>query len=328
MRDAECVTFGGGGGSGPADDGLDRAAHLRTDPAQLSALADAADARHLPLWRGKPLLDMEAGSLAFLPPRHPTLAEAAEAPVFLGLSGSQAHFASDISAWEPGEVDMAAVGGFSDHSAQSHPAAPGMAFRDLRGVMTTLAPGEASLAATARALLGWHATHRFCARCGAPSQPGQGGWVRDCPACGARHFPRTDPVAIMLVVRGNHVLLGRSPGWPEGMYSLLAGFIEPGETLETAVRREVAEEAGVQVGAVRYLTSQPWPFPASLMLGCHAEALSDEIVRDAEELEDARWVSREELAQAFRGANPLIRPGRPGAVAQFLLRHWLEDTLG
>lgn len=326
MRDAECVTFGGGGAAGHGPAAADRAAHLRGDPARLAALAEAPGGRHLPVWRGKPLVAEGAG-LAFLPAGHPALAEAREAPVFLGLSGGRAHFARDISAWEPDEVDMGAIGGFADRSAQVHPSAPGAAFRDLRGIMTGLSPEEASLAATARAVLNWHATHRFCARCGAPSAPGQGGWVRDCPACGARHFPRTDPVAIMLVLRGDSVLLGRSPGWPEGMYSLLAGFIEPGETLEAAVRREVAEEAGLRVGEVRYLTSQPWPFPASLMLGCMAEALSEEITRDPEELEDARWVSRQELAAAFRGAHPLIRPARPGAVAHFLLRHWLADTL-
>ena len=154
------------------------------------------------------------------------------------------------------------------------------------------------------------------------------GWQRDCPACGAHHFPRTDPVVIMLITHGNSVLLGRSPGWPEGMYSCLAGFVEPGETIEAAVRREVFEESGVRVGAVNYVASQPWPFPASLMFGCQGIALGTELNIDRDEIEDARWVPREELADAFAGQHPDILPARKGAIARFLLEHWLADRLG
>ena len=167
----------------------------------------------------------------------------------------------------------------------------------------------------------------FCAKCGAPSEVSQGGWQRGCPACKAQHFPRTDPVVIMLITRGNSVLMGRSPGWPQGMYSLLAGFVEPGETIEAAVRREVVEESGIKVGAVSYLASQPWPFPASLMFGCMGEAESDEITVDPDELEDARWVTREEMMQVFAGEHPEIKPARKGAIAHFLLHNWLADTL-
>jgi len=151
--------------------------------------------------------------------------------------------------------------------------------------------------------------------------------MRACPDCGARHFPRTDPVVIMLITHGNSVLLGRSPHWPEGMFSLLAGFVEPGETIEAAVRREVWEEAGVRVGAVDYLASQPWPFPASLMFGCRGAALSTEIVLDPVELEAAHWVSRERLMDVFAGRDEAITPARPGAIAHFLLRRWLADRL-
>ena len=153
------------------------------------------------------------------------------------------------------------------------------------------------------------------------------GWQRICGACGAQHFPRTDPVVIMLVTRGNNVLLGRSPGWPEGMFSCLAGFMEPGEPMEAAVRREVLEETGIKVGSVRYLASQPWPYPASLMLGAAAEALDEAITLDPAELEAARWVSREDMARAFAGEHPEIRAPRRGAIAGFLLRNWLADRL-
>jgi NAD+ diphosphatase len=212
--------------------------------------------------------------------------------------------------------------------AANHPVLNGgEGFAELRGVMTRLDPREAELVVTAKAVLHWHRSHGFCSTCGARSEMTQGGWQRTCPACGAQHFPRTDPVVIMLVTHGNSVLLGRSPGWPEGMFSLLAGFVEPGETIEAAVRREVLEETGVTCGAVSYLASQPWPFPASLMIGARTEALTRDIRLDPEELEAAVWVTREELVQSFAGRHPSIRPSRKGAIAHFILRNWLADRL-
>ncbi len=316
MRLAETVTFGGGG--------LDRAASLRGQPARLTELL--AGGLVLPLWRGRVLVDAAAGGLAWLPSDAPLLRGRAP-ELFLGLVGDRGHFAADLSHWSPAEPAVV-TGGLFDSGRQGHPDLPeSIAFEDLRGRMADLSATDAELAATARGLLQWHSTHGFCAACGAASTPAQAGWQRDCPACGATHFPRTDPVVIMLVTRGNSVLLGRSPGWPEGMFSLLAGFMEPGETMEAAVRREVAEEAGVKVGAVRYLASQPWPFPASLMLGAHAEAVSDTITLDPVELEAARWVSREELVEVFAGRHPDIRPGRKGAIARFLMLNWLADRL-
>jgi NAD+ diphosphatase len=194
--------------------------------------------------------------------------------------------------------------------------------------MTRLPAREAEAVATARALLHWHDRHRFCAACGGPTRMVEAGWRRDCPACAAQHFPRTDPVVIMLVARGNDVLLARNPAWPEGMHSLLAGFVEPGETVEAAVRREVWEEAGVRTGRVRYLASQPWPFPASLMLGARAEALTADLRIDREEIEAALWVSRERLMRIFMGRDPAVRAPRPGAIAGAILREWLAGRLG
>lgn len=312
------VVFGGGD--------WDRAAWLRGKE------TDLAEARRaglvLPVWRGKPLFAGPEAGLLWVPADHPILAGAAE-EVFLGRdSGGRAHFAADLSSWEP-ESGSAAEQSFFDQSRQSHPALadPAAGFEDLRNAMTRLSPQEAELAATARALLHWHRSHRFCAACGARSEVRQAGWQRACPVCAAQHFPRTDPVVIMLVTHGNRVLLGRNAVWPEGMYSLLAGFVEPGETLEAAVRREVAEETGVQVGPVEYLASQPWPFPANLMLGARAKALSEAITLDPEELQDALWISREELLLVFAGRHPHIRPPRKGAIAEFLMRNWLADRL-
>ncbi|MGR3375523.1 NAD(+) diphosphatase [Salipiger abyssi] len=319
MRHAEEVTFGGSG--------LDRAAELRGDIPAMAALMQAESSRTLALWRGKLLVAGEAAEPCRLPLDHPVLREARAAPLFLGREGKAAIFAHDLSAWEP-EAAGDAEGGFLDQSEQHHPAcAPDERFVELRTLLTRLTPRDAELGATARALFGWHASHGFCARCGAASDVFMAGWQRICPSCGAQHFPRTDPVVIMLITRGNACLLGRSHGWPEGMYSCLAGFVEPGETLEAAVRREVFEESGVRVGAVRYLASQPWPFPASLMIGCHGEAESERIEIDPGEIEEARWVSREELAESFAGAVPEIKPARKGSIAHFLLRNWLADRL-
>ncbi|ANT61736.1 NADH pyrophosphatase [Salipiger sp. CCB-MM3] len=318
MQQAEQVTFGGSG--------LDRAAEMRGDIPGLAAAMQRPGARGVVLWRGKPLLQgEEVAELLRLPLDHPLLAAASARPVLLGREAGEVVLAYDISGWEP---DAPQGEGFVDHSVQTHPDAPeGSRFVELRTQLITLSPRDAELAATAKAILGWHEAHGFCSRCGAASEVTQAGWQRVCPACGAPHFPRTDPVVIMLITRGNSCLLGRSPGWPEGMYSCLAGFIEPGEAIEAAVRREVMEETGIEVGEVNYLSSQPWPFPASLMLGCHGAALSEEITIDPDEIEHAQWVSREDLAEAFAGNLPGLQPARRGSIANFLLRNWLADRL-
>ena len=314
MRDAETVTFGGSG--------LDRAAELRGDPERVGMLAAASEARFLVFWEGRPVL---AGDRAgWLRADHPTVAASGPA-VFLGLDDGAPRFAVDLAQWTPPE---APAGGSFDAGTVPHPDLEGAAFGELRGAMTWLSPRDAELAVTGRAVLAWHRSHGFCARCGSPSDVAMAGWQRICPACGAHHFPRTDPVVIMLVTQGNSVLVGRSPGWPEGMFSLLAGFVEPGETIEAAVRREVREETGVRVGRVSYLASQPWPFPASLMLGCRGEALTHEITLDPVEIEDARWLSREEMAEVMRGEHAEIRAARKGAIAHFLIDAWLSDRLG
>jgi NAD+ diphosphatase len=324
MRDAEAVTFAGGT--------LDRAAHLRGDGERQEALRAAPGARCLPLWRGKPLVDSghDRPTLGWLALSEPLVAGAPGEAIFLGLAADGApRFARDVSHW-PGPVDAAeAAAGFVDTSRVRHPDLPErLEFADLRAIMALLGPGDAGDAAAAKGIFGWHETHRFCARCGGPSRMDEAGWRRVCPACGAQHFPRTDPVVIMLILHGNSVLLGRSAAWPEGMYSLLAGFMEPGESIEAAVRRETREEAGVTVGAVDYLSSQPWPFPSSLMIGCRGMALDPSITRDPTELEDARWVSREGVLAGLTGADPAVRPARKGSIARFLLERWLADRLG
>jgi NAD+ diphosphatase len=291
-----------------AGPGLDRASPLRSDAAALERLAARADARTVLFDSAgvRPLVD-QAGDLLWHPP------EACGPPggqmaVFLGLDSGAPRFA----ATQP--IDTESL-------------AEGAVFADLRAIMTRMSPKDAAAAAVGRSLLDWHARHRFCAACGAPTETEDAGWQRRCPACNARHFPRTDPVVIMLVTDGDDVLLGRSPGWPEGMYSLLAGFVEPGETAGDAVRREVREEVGIAVDRVQYLASQPWPFPSSLMLGFQVIALSRDLAPDPVEIEHALWMPRDRLMRVWSGQDADIRPPRRGAIAGILLRNWLAGRL-
>lgn len=317
MKNAETVTFGGSG--------LDRAAHLRSDTAGIAELHTQAGV--LPIWRGKPLLDATTRQPVFLVSDHAVFDDATEDAIFLGLDNGTPKFARGVSKWEP-EGATEQVGAFSDPSEQVHPALPtSQVFAELRANMMALTPRGAELVATARAIIEWHRSHRFCAKCGGASLIDHAGWRRVCPQCDTHHFPRTDPVVIMLITKGNSVLMGRSPFWPDGMYSLLAGFVEPGETIEAAVRRETFEESGIHVGDVEYLSSQPWPFPASLMFGCHGHATSDQITVDPEEIEDALWVTREDMLDAVSGNHPVMNPARKGSIARFLIENWLADTL-
>lgn len=197
---------------------------------------------------------------------------------------------------------------------------------DLRSIaVQALAPDHLPPLATAKAVLNWHSTHRFCARCGTETKSIEAGWRRDCPQCGAHHFPRTDPCVIMLAIDGDRCLLGRQSRFPPGMWSCLAGFVEPGESFEEAVRREMFEEAGIRTGRVSYFTSQPWPFPMSVMIGFHAQAETTELHLDMNELEGGRWMPREEAALLLRGQHPeRIFAPPPIAIAHHLLRDFVE----
>lgn len=194
----------------------------------------------------------------------------------------------------------------------------------LQGFLT---PADIGALAQGRSLVHWHQKHQFCANCGAGTTITEGGYRRDCAACDHKHFPRTDPVAIWLTVRGDECLMGRSGRFADNMYSCLAGFIEPGETIEDAVRRENFEEAGIKIGQVNYHASQPWPFPASLMVGCYAEALSTEIDMDEEELVDCRWFTRDEVALMQKGEHPDGLTTPPGmSIAYRIISDWVDPV--
>ena len=220
--------------------------------------------------------------------------------------------------------------GLSPQSAEALKSRGDLLVTDLRSIAVQglVAANDLPPIAEAKAVLHWHARHRFCPNCGAATRLVCGGWRRDCPQCKAEHFPRTDPVVIMLAIDGDRCLLGRSPRFVPTMWSCLAGFVEPGESIEDAVHRETREEAGITCGRVVYFASQPWPFQTSLMIGCHAEALTHEIVVDREELEDARWFSKDEIGSMLMRKHPqeLTTPP-PVAIAHHIIRAWVEDEV-
>jgi NAD+ diphosphatase len=222
---------------------------------------------------------------------------------------------------DPADVDPARV-----NPVESWQGREDVFILDLRSIATQglVEEREAGMLAEAKSILSWHARHRFCANCGAPTRPTASGFRRDCDACGTQHFPRTDPVAIMLVTYEDRILLGRQSRFPKGNYSCLAGFVEPGETVEDAVRRETFEEAGVRVGEVHYMMSQPWPFVSSLMIGCHGIAIDDRLDVDFDEMEDVRWFSRADVMLMLRDEHPEgLRTPPSVAIAHHLVRRHL-----
>lgn len=298
--------------TGFADNPLDRREDLRSKPDAVAALRHRSDTRIAAVAGETPILkrlDGEALTVWFSHGETEMLGPAAE-EIFLGMA-------------EDGTPRFARL--LDKALAEPLKERPELFVTDLRSVaLKRLVPtNEVGPLGEAKAVLDWHARHRFCAQCGAPTIAGASGWRRECTACGAMHFPRTDPVVIMLVTRGDSCLMARQARFAPGMYSCIAGFVEPGETLENAVRRESWEEAGLRIGKVRYLASQPWPFPSSIMVGCIAESLGDEITLDMAELEDGRWFPRAEVLQMLEGTHPdgLACPQHI-AIANTLVRAW------
>ncbi|MDQ2892850.1 MAG: NAD(+) diphosphatase [Pseudomonadota bacterium] len=277
---------------------LDRADHLRHDPAALAATID---------WRAR-LLSLDGLIPAIADDAQLTWTTLADAPaeaelILLGIGDGRAHFVALLPELR-------------------HDVLPAMRNPALMGALASLAPGEAATYAAARSLIDWHLRHGFCARCGTATTLFRAGWGRSCPQCGAEHFPRVDPVVIMIAEHDGRALLGRGKGWPPGRYSALAGFLEPGESVEEAVAREIHEEAGVRIRDVRYIASQPWPFPSQLMMACVATADDDALSVDANELEDAIWVPRDEVRRILAGEDGAFIAPPPYAIAHTLLTVW------
>jgi NAD+ diphosphatase len=275
---------------------LDRADPLRQNPDLLAAAIADWRARLLVLDNYEPEVDA-AGRLVWT-----TMADVPEGSelILLGLDEGKPCFAALTPGMKP-------------------PAGRPMR---LFALIEQLDAGEAATYAAARSVLDWHTRHRFCANCGTPTEIYRAGWGRRCPNCHAEHFPRVDPVVIMIAEHDGRALLGRQPAWPAGRYSALAGFLEPGESIEEAVARETLEEAGVRVTNVRYVASQPWPFPSSLMIACIGTAADDVLTIDKHELEDAIWVSREVVREVLAGGDGPFLPPPPYAIAFTLLTEW------
>ncbi len=294
-----------------AEAALDRVAHLRSDEGWIRSRLNSDGTLFVPVWRSRNLVipgKVPAGALV---PRGAAkkMLDCSRSTVLLGVGGDTAYFAIDLSPAEEPERNLLF---------------PDAVFTDLRTVGAVMDRVQASILAYAKGILHWHARHEYCGVCGSPTEIREAGHLRLCqnPQCGAQHFPRTDPAVIMLVHRGDRVLLGRKSEWMEGMYSTLAGFVEPGESLEQAVAREVMEESGVPVTDIRYHSSQPWPFPASLMLGFFAAAEQEEFERNIDELEDLRWFTRGELMDGGAG---IARRPRSDSIARRLIDDWIHQ---
>ena len=283
---------------------VDRNGERRKDPDWLAEALSSKETRFVPVWGDRCLVGGDPPGAVLLKRRQADQLIREDNVIFLGLFRNQPAFAVAVN--RNIDAPYAEVG----------------EFKDLRFLGTVLPPDEANLVAHARALVLWHGATLYCGKCGAASQPDAGGNTRRCcnPDCNQEIYPRTDPAIIVLVADGDRCVLGRQAGWPEGRYSTIAGFVEPGESLEDAVRREVYEETNIRVGAVRYHSSQPWPFPSALMLGFIAEATSDDINLNDGELEDARWFTRDQLKAGKVGLPFSI------SIARRLVDHFISDN--
>jgi len=295
---------------------LDRAAHLRTSNEKLFAMEGQRDARAYVVYRDSLVVKQDAG----VPRALLTIDEALKfganpGTIFLGLRDGAPVFGMGMSA----------------AAAEKLLGRDDVGVTELRGMAMqgTVPVNQLSAIAMAKSLVSWHQRHGFCANCGTRTGMSQGGWKRDCPSCKAEHFPRTDPVVIMLVTSGEKCLLGRQKQFAPGMWSCLAGFVEAAETIEDAVRREILEESGITCTDVTYYMTQPWPYPSSLMIGCTARATSETIVVDHSELEDARWFDRDEAMLMLKREHPNGLAGpHPFAIAHHLLGRWLLPEAG
>ncbi|MCI3132993.1 NAD(+) diphosphatase [Phenylobacterium aquaticum] len=293
---------------------LNRASERRGDAAWLAEQVASSESLGIALWNGKPFVEKAANGdlqIAYLPARLvEDLAGSPERLLFMGLWKETAIFAVDLEGGaDPAEGPLAGLG----------------RFEDLRGVALRLPATDASIVATAKAMFEWRRRHRFCAACGHASEPAEGGWKRICPSCNAEHFPRTDPVVIMLAVFEDRCMLGRQEIWPKGMFSALAGFLEPGESIEEACARELEEEAGLKTLSVAYHSTQPWPYPSSLMIGLIAQVADDDAAPDQTELSEVRWFTKAEARALLAGEVPATFAPPPMAIAHQLIKAWAES---
>ena len=293
---------------------LDRCSYRRGDQAWLADRVVDPNSLAVVIWNGKPMVEDAASGVQIAYIRADmaaTLSGGPERLLFLGLWQEVAVFAVDLEgAADPADGPLSGLG----------------RFEDLRAMSALLSVSEAAIAAAAKSMFEWRRKHLFCAACGQPSQATEAGWKRRCGACQAEHFPRTDPVVIMLAVHGEKCLLGRQKAWPKGMYSALAGFLEPGETIEEACARELYEEAAVRATSVRYHSTQPWPWPSSLMIGLIAEVETDEATPDNIEIDEVRWFTRDQTRALIAGELTDAKAPPGMAIAHQLIKAWSEEV--
>ncbi|HWA63181.1 MAG TPA: NAD(+) diphosphatase [Caulobacteraceae bacterium] len=292
---------------------LNRASERRGDAAWIAEKLASPDSLAVAIWNGKPFVETAKGGgaqIAYLSAvMAQELAGGPERLLFMGLWKDTAVFAVDLEgSADPADGPLEGLGRFDD----------------LRAIALDLPPTDAAILATARQMFEWRRRHRHCASCGEPSEVADGGWKRVCPSCKAEHFPRTDPVVIMLPVKGEKCLLGRQAAWPKGMFSALAGFLEPGESIEEACARELMEEAALRAVKVDYHSTQPWPYPSSLMIGLIAEVENEDAAPDQTELDEVRWFTRDEAKTLVKGGLPDARAPGAMAIAHQLIRAWAE----
>ena len=304
---------------------LKRKAHLRNS----KQLIDIKNCFHLLIWKGKLLFRFNDGKpLPYLIEKRVKFMDMLSNYIFLGEFENKNIVLWDMSDSKEVLGNTKQIGSFSDGERNYHPDLPkGTYFCDLRNLLPLLNTKNANLCATAKGMYEWHKRVNFCQSCGGNLSSEKAGWEKVCQKCNFKQFPRIDPVVIMLITKGNDILLGRSHGWPEKMYSCLAGFIEPGETIEAAAEREAMEESGIKIKNVKYITSQPWPFPASLMLGCIGEAQNRTIHIDKDELDDVIWVSKEAVFRALNGLDKSIFMARRGSIARYLIEKWVAGLI-
>jgi NAD+ diphosphatase len=294
---------------------LNRASERRGDTAWLEGQLASSESLGIALWNGRPFVEKTKDGgwqVAYLPAKLVgELAGGPERLLFMGLWNETAIFAVDMEG--PADPANGPLQGLGE-------------FKDLRLLAAQMPGPDAAILATAKAMFEWRRKHGYCAACGQPSEPREGGWKRQCPSCQAEHFPRTDPVVIMLAHHEGRCMLGRQEAWPKGMYSALAGFLEPGESIEEACARELAEEAALKTVRVRYHSTQPWPYPSSLMIGLIAEVADDQAAPDQTELSEVRWFTRAEARALLAGEIEGAFCPQPMAIAHQLIRAWAFET--
>ena len=305
---------------------LDRKTEIRSDKDQIDSLWNEADTLIIPMSNGNPLVNQNFIPQFISPVSQPMCKERDR--VFIGSAKGKNYFAVDFTHPNTKYNFTLPKPNLFESPEEDQQLFPGASFENLRVILPKLSDQYViEILTTSRSIMWWHLTNQFCPNCGSITVIKNAGWTRNCSHCNFQQFPRNDPVVIMLITYSNCVLLGRTQNWPTGLYSLLAGFMEPGESVECSVRRETMEEVNIKLKSVQYVASQGWPFPHNLILGCQAQAIHNEIRINSDEIEDAFWITREELSSVMLDKNSKITLPKKGTISDFLIQNWVNGSL-